>query len=242
MSDLATLNRLRVNAGKTELASWKASKAKLADAIQTLRDAGFIDVVAGASLDAKPITTDPLIAKALVEPEKAPDPVKEDKVVKVKAQLARGLDTDGYAKHSRKAVQDIRQKERGDAKEERKKIKLSEKEKAEIAEESQSRKKPKGEVDAKKDPEKAARQKKHIEDKKAKREKEGKASTKKEVGKDEITVADIARDLDIDPTVARSKLRRHEAKIEKLHTAGQSRWTFPKSAAAEIKKILKGEK
>jgi hypothetical protein len=52
-------------------------------------------------------------------------------------------------------------------------------------------------------------------------------------------VADIARELDIDPKIARAKLRRHEDKISKLHTKGQDRWTFPKSARKTIADILK---
>jgi hypothetical protein len=116
----------------------------------------------------------------------------------------------------------------------KKKIKLSKKEKRAIKEEAQSR--IAGAIDPKVDPEKAKRQKKHVEDKqKARAEK-----PKKDKGdSNEVTVAELCRDLGIDPKVGRAKLRRHEDKLAKLHTKGQDRWTFPKTAAAEIKAILK---
>lgn len=227
-NDLAKLNRLRVNAGKSELKSWKASQEKLDATIKALEDAGHTDVLPGANPDAEPVIDDPEVAAARPaepEPEK-----KEPKVTNGKPSLARGLDTDGYAKHSRKAVRDIREAEK------KEKAKLSPADKKQIKDEAALRK---GEVDPKKDPKKAARQKKHIEDKKAARAKAGKTSKTKTVNENEITVADIARKLDIDPKVARAKLRRHEDKISKLHTKGQDRWTFPKSAEKTITDILK---
>lgn len=226
-NDLAKLNRLRVNAGKAELKSWKASQAKLDDAISKLEAEGFKDVVPGANLEAEAKTNDPEVAKA----RPAPEPTVG------KPSLARGIDSDGYSRHSRERVRDLREKEKKALK--GGKVKLSDAEKKSIKDEAEHRK---GLVDAKKDPEKAARQQKHIADKKAKREASGKPINKKEVGKDEITVADIARDLDIDPKVARAKLRRHEDKLTKLHTKGQDRWTFPKTARKDIEKILKGSK
>lgn len=249
-NDLAKLNRLRLNAGKPELKSWKASQDKLDAAVKTLEDAGHTDALPGANVEAKPETTDPEIAANLVEPEKAPsledsamskniaNPPKPDAPKeKPKAGLARGLDTDTMARNSRLSVRMIREKEQREAKEKRAK------EKADAKPEKKSKKDKKegkivGEVDAKKEPEKAQRQKDKI---KAKQEARA-AKPKAEKNPNEITVADIARELDIDPKVARAKLRRHEAKLEKLHTKGQDRWTFPKSAAGDIKKILKGEK
>ena len=220
MTDLATLNRLRVNAGKPELKSWKASRAKLESAIQGLRDQGFLDTLPGANVDATPITDDPEIAKNLTPPEpKTEEAPKAKEPTKAKAGLARGLDTDGYAKHSRKAIQDIREKER----------------KVEKA----ARKEAKNNTEVE---DKAERQKKHIEEKRAKRAAEGKLKPEKVKNDNEITVVEIAAELGIDPRVARAKLRRHEAKIEKLHTKGQDRWTFPKSAAPTIRGILKGDK
>lgn len=232
MNDLDKLNRLRVNAGKKELKTWKAPQAKLDAAIKALEDAGHTDVLPGANPDAEPVTTDPEVAAARPEePAEKPAP----KVTNGKPSLARGLDSEPqYAAHSRKAVRDIREQEKKDAA--AAKAKLSPEDKAQIKAEAKLRK---GEVDPKKDPKKAARQKKHIEDKQAARKKAGKAPARKEVGADEITVADIARELDIDPKVARAKLRRHEAKISKLHTKGQDRWTFPKSAKKTIADILK---
>lgn len=228
MNDLAKLNRLRVNAGKPELKAFKGTQEKLDTAIKTLEDAGHTDVLPGANADAAPVSDDPEVQAAL--PADEPAPTKEPTKTNGKPSLARGLDTDGYAKHSRLAVRQHREREKKDA------AKLSPEDKAQIKAEAKLRK---GEVDAKKDPKKAARQKKHIEDKQAARKKAGKVSKVREKNPDEITVADIARELDIDPKIARAKLRRHEDKINKLHTKGQDRWTFPKSAKKTIADILK---
>ncbi len=229
MNDLDKLNRLRVNAGKKALKSWKAPQEKLDAAIKVLENAGHTDVLPGANTDAEAVTDDPEVAAA--RPEEDPPEKTGPKVINGKPSLARGLDSEPqYAAHSRKAVRDHREQEKRD------KAALSPEDKAQIKAEAALRK---GEVDPKKDPKKAARQKKHIETKQAKRKAAGKAPTRKEVGADEITVADIARELDIDPKVARAKLRRHEAKISKLHTKGQDRWTFPKSAEKTIIDILK---
>jgi hypothetical protein len=258
MADLAKLNRLRVNAGKAELKTWKASKDKLAEAIGTLEAAGHTDALPGANIDAAPVTTDPEVIKALT-PVKKDD---EDEVpsladsalsksldntpkpaptqTKGKASLARGLDTDSYAKHSRERVRDIREKEKRDKKETR--AALSDADKKQIKDEAESRKvKPAGAVDPKKDPEKAARQLKHIEDKqKARAEKTKDKPAAKEKNDNEISVADIARELDIDPKVARAKLRRHKDKLAKLYAKGVTDgWIFPKAAKAELVKILK---
>lgn len=226
--NLDKLNRLRVNAGKTELKSWKASQAKLLEAIKTLEDAGAVDVVPGADLSAKPKTDDPTVAKALPkEEEPAPEP-EEPKVNKQKPMLARGLETEGMARQSRIAVQMQREKEKREAKAEKATKKADDKKTAKET-------KIAGKIDPKKDPEKAKRQEKHVKDKKAARD----AKPKVEKDPNEITVADVCRELDIDPKVGRAKLRRHEDKISKLHTKGQDRWTFPKSAKAELVKILK---
>lgn len=224
------LNRLRVNAGKPELKSWKASKDALYEAIDKLERAGAIDVLPGANVEAAPKTEDPVVAAALTAEPVVPEK-KEPTFTKVKPGLGRGLGDEKYATHSRKAVQDHRTRER-------KELKLSKEDEKQIALEAEDRKK--GAVDPKKDPERAERQKKHIEEKQAKRKAEGKEPKRKEVGSDEITVAEIARELGIDPKIARAKLRRHEDKpTYPKHTKGQDRWTFPKAAAADLKKILK---
>lgn len=228
---LSKLNRLRVNAGKKELKSWKAGKDAILDAIDKLEKAGVKDVLPGANVEAAPQTNDPEVAKVIKDPPPQPEPKK------IKPGLGRGLGDEKYAVHSRKAVQDHRRDERKALKDLRKgKKALSDEDLEQVKKEAELRK---GEVDPKKDPAKAARQKKHIEEKQAARKAAGKKPTRKEVGKDEITVADIARELGIDPKIARAKLRRHEDKLTKLHSKGQDRWVFPKSAAADIKKILK---
>lgn len=232
---LAKLNRLRVNAGKAELKSWKASQPKLDEAIAKLEGEGFIDVLPGAQPDAAPVIEDPEVAKArpVEEPEDDKPAGKEPQ--KIKPGLARGVgDELSYGKHCRKAVRDHRASEKAEAK--ANKAELSDEDKAAIKSEAKLRK---GEVDPKKDPAKAARQKKHIEEKQAKRAAAGKPGVKKEVGKDEITVADIARKLDMDPKIARAKLRRYEDKPDYPKTIKGERWVFPKSAEKAITKILK---
>lgn len=225
---LAKLNRLRVNAGKPELKSWKASRDSLLDAIDKLEKAGFLDVLPGANIEAKPETKDPAIQEALA---------KEPPVNKVKPGMSRGIGDDSYARNCRKSLQDIRAKEKKALKELRSSgTELDERDKQQIKNEAELRK---GEVDPKRDPKKAARQKKHIEEKQAKRKAEGKAPSKRQLESDEISVADIARELGISPKTARGKLRRHEDKLMKLHTKGQDRWVFPKSAAPQIREILK---
>lgn len=242
-TDLNKLNRLRVNAGKKELKAWKASQEKLAEAITALETAGFTDALPGANVEAAPVTDDPEVAKNLAEPEKdeetpsladsamskniAKEEKKETKPAKKeKVSLARGLDTEPYARNCRERVRDHREAEK----------KANAKKPA-----KEEKKKPGkivGEVDAKVDPEKAKRQKDKI---KAKQEARA-AKPAKDKDPNEITAADVARECGVDPKVARAKFRRHEDKLTKLHTKGQDRWTFPKSARAELVKILTGAK
>lgn len=239
--DLAKLNRLRVNAGKTELKSWKASQSKLKEAITKLQEEGHTDALPGANIDATPQTDDPEVLAKLMEKketEETSEETTEKTVTKVKSALARGADNGAFTEHSRKSVQDQRIKERAEEKAKRKEVKLSKGDKKQIKDEAEDR-----EYSKKKDrDDKAERQKKHIEEKRAKRAAEGKLKPPKEKDPNEVTVADIARDLGIEPKIARAKLRRHEDKLEKLHTKGQDRWTFPKSARKDIEKILKGSK
>lgn len=205
------LNRLRVNAGKPELKSWKASQDKLLAAIKVLEDAGHIDVVPGANVEAAPVTDDPEVAANIKEEPKKPTESKG------KPSLARGLDGEAYARHSRERVRDHREKEKKNEKKDKK-----------IA----------GEVDAAKEPEKAKRQKDKI---KAKQEARA-AKPAAEKDPNQVTAAELARELDIDPKVARAKLRRYEGKDGYPKPVKGERWTFPKSAADDLRKILKGGK
>ena len=225
--DLAMLNRLRVNAGKPELRSWKASKQKLIEAITKLQDEGFLDTLPGANVNAPPVTDDPELAKARPEepPAEPEEPKAEPTAKKIKPALARGADNGVFTEHSRKAVRDHRQKEKAREKAERKEAKKAAKPEP-----------------VKKDEDKAERQKKHIEEKRAKRAAEGKLKPAKEKDPNKVSAADIARDLDMDPKIARAKLRRHGERIRKVVPKWDGSWEFPKAAAAEIKKILKGEK
>ena len=216
------LNRLRANAGKPELKSWKASQLKLTEAIGLLETAGFTDVLPGADINAAPVTTDPEVAANLKAEEKAAEKTAP-KVTVEKIGLARGLDTDDFAKNCRQRVRDAREKE----KKEIKRLKTEEK----------STKKITGAVDPKVDPEKAKRQQEHVAAKqKARAEKP--ATTK---NADQLTVADLAREVGMDPKVARAKLRRYENKPEYPKTVKGERWTFAKGKDADaIRKILTG--
>lgn len=224
-SQLEKLNRLRVNAGKAELKSWKGTAKKLQEAIASLEAAGFTDVLPGADPAAAPKIDDPEVAAARAEPEAKPEKAKVVRPVKIeKVGLARGLDNEVFAKNCRDRVRDHREAER----------KANKKGKAKDSEP----KKIAGQVDPKVDPEKAKRQLEKIEAKQKAR------AEKPPVVKDpnQVTVADIARELDIDPKVARAKLRRYEDKPNYPKPVKGERWTFPKSAAGDIRKILNGSK
>lgn len=245
LMNLDTLNRLRGNAGKPPLKVWKASGKKLEEAIQALTSQGYTDALPGANVEAKPVTDDPEVAKAIKEPEKdEPDEEEpeirknpEDRkppVTNGEAKLGKGLENEPMARQTRLAIQMNKERAKREEKAAAKEAKAAEKE----LKKKQKEVHPAGAVDVKKEPEKAKRQLKHIEEKqKARAAKPPKKTEEK--NPNEVTVADIARELDIDPKVARAKLRRHEDKIKKLHTKGQDRWAFPKSAKAEIVKILK---
>ncbi len=241
-AELDKLNRLRANAGKNPLKSWKASQEALLKQIQNFEDDGFTDALPGAKIDAVPITDDPVVKAALdTPPPKLKDSalmksVDKSKPVpattKVKAHLARGLDTDTMAANSRLAVRIHRERE----KKAKGQIKLNKEDKQQIANEARDRKIT-GKVDEKKDPAKAKRQIEKVNAKQAARA----DKPKKEVNANEVTVSDIARELDIDPKVARAKLRRHTDKLAKLYAKGvTSGWAFPKSAKDALVKILKG--
>lgn len=60
--------------------------------------------------------------------------------------------------------------------------------------------------------------------------------------KDMISLADLARELSINPKVARAKARRHSKVLASLKVAGAEGWEFPASAKAAVVKVLKGEK
>lgn len=228
-NDLAKLNRLRVNAGKKELTAWKAGQEQLDMTIAGLEEKGFDDSLPGALPDAAPVTDDPEIAK-VIAPTEDDKPKAEPEVVKAPVGLARGLDNEELARNSRARVRDAREAVSKSKKAATKERKQADKEAA------KAEKKIAGKVDAKKEPEKAKRQEKHVADKQKARAEKPKA----EANPNEITVADVARELGIDPKTARNKLRRHAEKVDKLRTKGyEEGWTFPKSAKAKLVEILK---
>lgn len=234
MTDLAKLNRLRENAGMQPLKSWKASKEKLQEKIDDLIEKGYVDVLPGADVSVAPKTDDPELAAA--RPEDKPPPT----VNKVRPGLGRGVESDAFGRQCRESIRDSREKERKDAKSNRRKAKkgevqLSEEDKRFLKDESAFR----GKVDPSKDPEKAKRQADKVKAKKDKRQADGK--TTKKIVEDQVTAADLAREVGMSPKVARAKFRRHQKKIKDIYPqwGGIGDWVFPKKLASDIKKILK---
>jgi hypothetical protein len=77
-------------------------------------------------------------------------------------------------------------------------------------------------------------------DPKAKAKMEQRHSKKKEKPTgNTFTLADIARDLDINPKVARAKARRHALKLEAWRI-GTDGWVFDTKHRADVQKLLKG--
>lgn len=238
-TDFDKLNRLRVNAGKPELKSWKASKEALIEQISKFEKEGFTDALPGANIKAEPVPppdlpdipslADSAMAKNV---DKSPQVKEERKATVVKAKLARGLETDQMARQSRAAVASQRFKEKKEEKEQREVTKKADKKS------KKKERKISGKIDEKADPEGAKRQLQHIKDKQEARARKPKT----EKSADEVTAADVCRELDIDPKIGRAKLRRHEAKLPSRIKGKESSWTFPKSAHKIISDILKGVK
>lgn len=245
------LNRLRKKAGQRPLKSWKASADDLQHQIERLENDGYedpgpdpipveqppVDFGPDAKADTPPTADEipslkdsPLIAN--------PDPEKP--VVKHPARLARGTETES---HCRKAVADAREK----TKKEKKALKENQR--------FLAGKKPKLTKKQRKAAKKARLQKhkdgtatktttagnkrklgKELVDKIDKQSKAKHADSR--IDKDNFTVAELARECDMDPKVARAKLRRHEDRIKKLHSKGQDRWVFPNTARKTLKEIL----
>lgn len=236
---LPKLNRMRENAGMKPLKSWKASKDKLQEKIDELTEQGYTDALPGADVNASAKIDDPEVAKA--RPEKA-EPLKEEaKVTKVKPGLGRGVENDAFGRNCRDSLRSRREKEKAAEKAERKankkkgKVELSEEDKRFLKDEAKFR----GKVDPDKDPAKAKRQAEKVKAKQDKRKAEGK--TTKKVADNQVTAADLAREVGMSPKIARAKLRRHKNKIQELYPkwGGIGDWVFPKTIADEIKKILK---
>jgi hypothetical protein len=68
------------------------------------------------------------------------------------------------------------------------------------------------------------------------------APKKTEAKGDTVTLADIARDLKVNPKVARAKARRHSSKLETLRIAGTDGWVFPSKNRTAVVNILTGKK
>lgn len=247
MSDFEKLNRLRTLAGRNPLKSWKGSKEALSQQISRLEEDGFQDP--GAPADNKPPVDFGPDAKADTPPSSSDIPSLKDsalmknigkpaatdigdaKVNKHPAKLARGTDTES---HCKKAVADARRAER------KAKPKMTKEEKK--AAKKAAKKARKASIEFQKDgtaiKTTTAGNERRLGKDLADRIKKAKENKGKQVDPDNFTVAELARELDIDPKVARAKLRRHKDKIEKLHSKGQEGWTFPNKAKPELTKIL----
>ena len=205
------LNRRLRELGKPELKVWKASREKLIERIvQTDLDTAFAPAPEPASApaakekdneiggnDEQPQSiADSAMAQNIAKPAKPKKPT----TTRHPAHLARGLETELYAKNCRDRVRDIREKERADAK--------------------------KGK------PAKA--------DKKSTAPKVASAPrVNADANPDHVTVADIARELGVNPKVARNKLRRRGSSLPAT-VVGASAWTFHKKDKPTLVEILSG--
>lgn len=204
------LNRRLRELGKPELKVWKASREKLIERIvQTDLDTAFAPTPEPASApaakekdneiggnDEQPQS---LADSAMAQNVAKPPRPKKPTTTKHPAHLARGLETELYAKNCRDRVRDIREKERAEAK--------------------------------KAKPTKA--------DKKKPTATKAAAPRVTETNPDHVTVADIARELGVNPKVARNKLRRRGSSLPAT-VAGASAWTFHKKDKATLVEILSG--
>jgi transposase-like protein len=201
-------HRLR-ELGKPELKVWKASREKLIERIvQTDPDTAFAPAPEPApapaakekdngigGIDDQPQSlADSAMAQNVAKPAK---PKKPTKTVHP-AHLARGLETELYARNCRDRVRDIREKERAAAK---------------------STKPAKGDKKTTA-PKVAAAPKANV-----------------EANPNYVTVADIARELGVNPKVARNKLRRRGSSLPEAVT-GASAWTFHKKDRALLVEML----
>jgi ribosomal protein S6 len=226
------LNRLRVNAGKNPLKAWKGSQEALDQQITAFEGKGIVDVLPGAAV---PPAAPPQEEKKEADVSGLAQPVeqkaKEPEKKRPPAKLARGVDG-AMTEHSRKAIADQNRAARKDSKAataERKKDKKAKKSKIKDNKDGTATKTTTSGNERRLGQDLAERIKKQREAK----------NSGKPADPNNFTVAELARELDIDPKVARAKLRRHEDDIKKLHSKGQDRWTFPNKAKDTIKKILK---
>lgn len=67
------------------------------------------------------------------------------------------------------------------------------------------------------------------------------ASTTKVAAESKVfTLAALARDLKVDPKVARAKARRNAADFGKLSVKGADNWTFPVARRQAVSQLLTG--
>lgn len=55
-----------------------------------------------------------------------------------------------------------------------------------------------------------------------------------------FSLAELARDLKIDPKIARAKARRNVERFGKLRAKGETSWTFPVGKRAAVSQLLTG--
>lgn len=234
------LNRLRQNAKKNPLKAWKGSAEALDEQIAVFEGQGFVDVLPGAVVPPAP-PADPTPApekkeadvSGLAQPVEPKAKGAEEPKVKPMAKLARGVEGRG-TEHSRKAIHDQNNAARKAKKAEEPKKKDKKDKKAKKAKIKENKDGTATKVTT------AGNERRLGQDlaERIKKQREAKNSNKP-ADPNNFTVAELARELDIDPKVARAKLRRHEDDIKKLHSKGQDRWSFPNKAKDQIRKILK---
>lgn len=55
-----------------------------------------------------------------------------------------------------------------------------------------------------------------------------------------FSLADLAREMGVNPKIARAKARRNAADFTKLRVRGDYGWVFPMKAKADVSRLLKG--
>lgn len=253
------LNRLRKVAGKLPLKMWKASTESLDATIQRLENDGYedpgpdpidqkaavdlppdfipegVDFGPDAKADTPPTAEEiPSLSKDMGDLGKAVLPKEPAKAVTKapRAALARGVGDDLMGANCRLAVRQQREAE----KREKDALKPSKEQKKADKKAAKLKKKKDGTAEKTTTSGKKRKLGKELVEK---IEKQSKAkSAGKQADPDNFSVAELARECDMDPKVARAKLRRHEDKIKKLHSKGQDRWDFPNAARKTLRDIL----
>jgi len=66
------------------------------------------------------------------------------------------------------------------------------------------------------------------------------AADEKKTAATTFSLADLAREMGVNPKIARAKARRNAADFTKLRVRGDYGWVFPMKAKADVSRLLKG--